>query len=117
MKKISKINWGLFKESPRGKETIAKFSRLSSADCSIEEMLSIAKFFTPLYFSNVTKKEEEGFLIILQEDFCAYLYGYELPLIKEEMESDYSAPKPIRPENAWILVGNYEKSDSSLRAQ
>lgn len=241
MKKISKINWGLFKESPKGQEAIAKFSKLSSADCSIEEMLSIAKSFSPLYFSNVTKKEEEGFLNILQEfddvisntlpesfngeeelwnyyswllkgfatdenlqfedipqskfkyilqdniflstilhaylpnyyipnffvlqflylnrfakkyeldlpkvpnrsdyknrclyyieickilrqfrdengfdspaDFCAYLYGYELPLIKEEMESDYSAPKPKQPENAWILVGNYGEGEKDM---
>lgn len=241
MKKISKINWGLFKESPKGQEAIEKFSRLSSADCSIEEMLSIAKSFSPLYFSNITKKEEEGFLRILQEfddvisetlpesfngeeelwnyyswllkefatdddtqfedipqskfkyilqdniflstilhaylpnyyipnffvlqflylnrfakkyeldlpkvpnrsdyknrclyyieickilrqfreenglespaDFCAYLYAYELPLIKEEMESDYSAPKPIHPENAWILVGNYGEGEKNM---
>ena len=67
MKKISKINWGLFKDSPKGQEAIAKFSKLSSADCSIEEMLSIAKSFSPLYFSNVTMKEEEGFLKILPE--------------------------------------------------
>ena len=241
MKKISKINWGLFKESPSGQETIAKFSKLSSADCSIEEMFSIAKTFSPLYFSNITKKEEEGFLKILQEfddvisntlpesfngeeelwnyyswllkgfatdddiqfedipqskfkyvlqdiiflstilhaylpnyyipnffvlqflylnrfakkyeldlpkvpnrsdyknrclyyieickilrqfreengfdspaDFCAYLYGYELPLIKEEMESDYSVPKPMQPENAWILVGNYGEGEKNM---
>ena len=67
MKKISKINWGLFKESPKGQDAIAKFSKLSSADCSTEEMLSIAKSFSPLYFSNVTMKEEKGFLNILQE--------------------------------------------------
>lgn len=241
MKKISKINWGLFKESPKGQEAIAKFSKLSSADCSTEEMLSIAKSFSPLYFSNVTMKEEKGFLNILQEfdevisnslpesfngeeelwnyyswllkgfatdddlqfedipqskfkyilqdniflstilhaylpdyyipnyfvlqflylnrfakkyeldlpkvpnrsdyknrclyyieickilrqfrdengfdspaDFCAYLYGYELPLIKEEMESDYSAPKPIQPENTWILVGNYGEGEKNM---
>ena len=241
MKKISKINWGLFKESPKGQDAIAKFSKLSSADCSIEEMLSITKSFSPLYFSNVTMKEEKGFLNILQEfdevisnslpesfngeeelwnyyswllkgfatdddlqfedipqskfkyilqdniflstilhaylpdyyipnyfvlqflylnrfakkyeldlpkvpnrsdyknrclyyieickilrqfrdengfdspaDFCAYLYGYELPLIKEEMESDYSAPKPIQPENAWILVGNYGEGEKNM---
>ncbi|MBR1463298.1 MAG: type I restriction endonuclease subunit R [Prevotella sp.] len=241
MKKISKINWGLFKESPKGQEAIVKFSKLSSADCSIEEMLSIAKSFSPLYFCNVTSKEEEYFLKILQEfddaisntlpeffddeedlwnyyswllkefatgddsqfedipqskfkyilqdniflstilhaylpsyyipnyfvlqflylnrfakkyeidlpkvpnrsdyknrclyyieickilrqfreengfdspaDFCAYLYGYELPLIKEEMESDYSAPKPIQPENAWILVGNYGEGEKNM---
>ena len=241
MKKISKINWELFKESPKGQETIAKFSRLSSADCSIEEMLSTAKSFSPLFFCNVTRKEEDVFLKILQKfddaisntlpegfngeedlwnyyswllkgfttdddlqfedipqskfkyilqdniflstilhaylpnyyipnyfvlqflylnrfakkydldlpkvpnrsdyknrclyyieickilrqfrdangfdspsDFCAYLYGYELPLIKEEMESDYSAPKPIQPENAWILVGNYGEGEKNM---
>lgn len=241
MKKISKINWGLFKDSPKGQEAIAKFSKLSSADCSTEEMLSIAKSFSPLFFCNVTRKEEEGFLKILQEfddvisetlpesfngeeelwnyyswllkgfvtdenqqfedipqskfkyilqdniflstilhaylpnyyipnffvlqflylnrfakkyeldlpkvpnrsdyknrclyyieickilrqfrdengfespaDFCAFLYGYELPLIKEEMESEYSAPKPKQPENAWILVGNYGEGEKNM---
>ena len=45
---------------------------------------------------------------------CAYIYDYELPLIKEEMESEYNNNVPSIPEQAWILTGNYGDGEKNM---
>lgn len=77
MKKISKINWNRYKESQQGKETIALFENLCCGECSMEEILSIAKRFDPEFFKNYSKKEEQGLI----EAFAYYedLIGSSLP--------------------------------------
>lgn len=242
MKKISKINWDLFKNSPSGQEAICKFQKLTSPDCTTEEMLNIAMDLDSGFFNNTSKKEKESYKMILHEfdgfvsetlpdsfsnedelwgfyvwllksyasedeevpfenlpqsdfkfilqdniflsivlfaylpeyyvpnffvlqfvpfkrfatkydidlpdipnrsdyrgrciyylelckilrefsnenkfespeEFCAFLYCYELPLAKEEMETEYTKPIPVVPENAWILVGNYGEGEKNM---
>lgn len=48
---------------------------------------------------------------------CAFIYGYEMPLAKEEVVQKHKRDIPELAANAWILVGNYhggEKGAESL---
>ncbi len=66
MKKISKINWNRYKESESGKQAIALFNKIASDDSSVEEIYIAAKKFNPQLFKNLSKKEEEKQLSLLQ---------------------------------------------------
>ena len=65
MKKISKINWNRYKESESGKKAIALFDKIASDECTMKEIFEVAKKYNPQLFSNLSKKEEENQLAIL----------------------------------------------------
>ena len=65
MKKISKINWNRYKESESGKKAIALFDKIASDECTMKEIFEVAKKYNPQLFSNLSKKEEENELAIL----------------------------------------------------
>ena len=47
-------------------------------------------------------------------ELCAFLYDYELSVIKEEMEDEHQRQMPEEPQQAWILVGNYGEGEKSM---
>jgi hypothetical protein len=47
-------------------------------------------------------------------ELCAFLYDYEMTVIKEEMEEEHSKPIPDVPGQAWILVGNYGEAEKTM---
>jgi len=47
-------------------------------------------------------------------EFCAFLFDYEMPLVKEELEDEFDKPLPEFPEQAWILVGNYSEGEKNM---
>ena len=47
-------------------------------------------------------------------ELCAFLYGYEMSVINEEMEDEHKKPMPDIPEQAWILVGNYGEAEKTM---
>lgn len=51
---------------------------------------------------------------LTQSELCAFLFSYELPVIKEESELEYQKPSTGIPEQAWILVGNYGESERDM---
>ncbi|MBO5631185.1 MAG: hypothetical protein J5965_19115, partial [Aeriscardovia sp.] len=58
MKKILKTNWERYKNSEEGKNVIAQFNRLTSLECTAEEMYAVIKRFNPLFARNSTDKED-----------------------------------------------------------
>lgn len=70
-----------------------------------------------LYYDEMCKAlnqfAEENELDSLSE-LCAFLYGYEMEVIKEEMEEEHNKTIPEVPEQAWILVGNYGEGEKSM---
>lgn len=44
-------------------------------------------------------------------EICTFIYGCELPVIKDEYEAEFDKPMPKVPEQAWILVGNYGQGE------
>lgn len=59
MKKILKTNWERYKNSSEGQEVIAAFNRITTPECTPEDMLAIIKRFNPEFSKNTSKKEEE----------------------------------------------------------
>ncbi len=47
-------------------------------------------------------------------EFCAFLYDYELPVIKEEVSNESTTDMPEFPAQAWILVGNYSEGEKTM---
>ena len=47
-------------------------------------------------------------------ELCAFLYDYEISIIKEVMEEEQKKPISEQSEQAWILVGNYSEGDGHL---
>lgn len=47
-------------------------------------------------------------------ELSAFLYDYEMPIVKEEMESEDRSEFPEYPGQAWILVGNYGESEKDM---
>lgn len=47
-------------------------------------------------------------------EFCAFLYDYELPMIKEDIDNESSSDMPEIPGQAWILVGNYGEGEKTM---
>ena len=70
-----------------------------------------------LYYDEIRKaiKEfaKENNIQSLSE-LCAFLYDYEISVIKEEMEYEHCNPMPVVPERAWILVGNYSEGEKNM---
>ena len=58
MKKILRTNWERYKNSEEGKNVIAQFNRLTSLECTAEEMYAIIKRFNPIFAQNTTTKED-----------------------------------------------------------
>jgi len=48
-------------------------------------------------------------------ELCAFLYGYEMSVIKEEMNDEHNKPIPDVPEQAWILVGNFGEAEKTMK--
>ena len=48
-------------------------------------------------------------------EMCAFIYGCELPIIKDELDAEFDKPMPIVPEQAWILVGNYGEEEKNMK--
>jgi len=48
-------------------------------------------------------------------EICAFIYGCELPVIKDEYEAEFDKPMPKVPEQAWILVGNYGDGEKNMK--
>ena len=48
-------------------------------------------------------------------EICAFIYGCELPVIKDEYEAEFDKPMPKVPEQAWILVGNYGEGEKEMK--
>ncbi len=67
-----------------------------------------------LYYDHICKLinefAEENRLHSLSE-ICAFLYDYEMSVIKEEMEEEFNQSLPDVPQQAWILVGNYSEGE------
>lgn len=47
-------------------------------------------------------------------ELCAFLYDYELPVVKEELEAEDKSEFPEFPGQAWILVGSYGESEKNM---
>jgi hypothetical protein len=48
-------------------------------------------------------------------EICTFIYGCELPVIKDEYEAEFDKPMPKVPEQAWILVGNYGEGEKNMK--
>ena len=48
-------------------------------------------------------------------EICTFIYGCELPVIKDEYEAEFDRPMPKVPEQAWILVGNYGEGEKDMK--
>lgn len=48
-------------------------------------------------------------------ELCAFLYDFELPMIKEEIENESDVAIPETPGQAWIIVGNYGKGEKNMK--
>lgn len=48
-------------------------------------------------------------------EICAFIYGCEMPVIKDELEAEFDKPMPSVPEQAWILVGNYGDGEKDMK--
>jgi len=48
-------------------------------------------------------------------EICAFIYGCELPVIRDEYEAEFDKPMPKVPEQAWILVGNYGEGEKNMK--
>lgn len=48
-------------------------------------------------------------------EICAFIYGCELPVIRDEYEAEFDKPMPKVPEQAWILVGNYGEGEKGMK--
>ena len=48
-------------------------------------------------------------------EICTFVYGCELPVIKDEYEAEFDKPMPKVPEQAWILVGNYGEGEKEMK--
>lgn len=48
-------------------------------------------------------------------EICAFIYGCELPVIRDEYEAEFDKPMPSVPEQAWILVGNYGEGEKNMK--
>ena len=48
-------------------------------------------------------------------EICTFIYGCELPVIKDEYEAEFEKPMPKVPEQAWILVGNYGEGEKEMK--
>ena len=71
-----------------------------------------------LYYDEICKLLNEFAIendIQSLSELCAFLYGYEMSVIKEEMEYEHRKPMPDVPEQAWILVGNYGEAEKSMK--
>ena len=80
MKKIIKLNWDNYLNSPRGQEVISAFDKLTSSEASIEELYQLACRFNPDFFKNTGNKEKETTL-----KFLGYLDD-EIGKIKEAID-------------------------------
>ena len=72
-----------------------------------------------LYYDEMCKSINEFAIendIQSLSELCAFFYGYEMEVIKEEMEDEYSKPMPDVPEQAWILVGNYGEGEKTMKS-
>ncbi|WP_126679235.1 hypothetical protein [Prevotella koreensis] len=48
-------------------------------------------------------------------EMCAFLYDYEIKLIKEEMETETASCQQLpRPLQAWFLVGTYREGERNM---
>ena len=71
-----------------------------------------------LYYDEMCKQLNEFAIennIQSLSELCAFLYGYEMSVIKEEMEYEHRKPMPDIPEQAWILVGNYGEAEKTMK--
>ena len=57
MLKINQFYWRLYKESPKGKQTIALFENASQDSFTIDDTVSLFKEFDPVWFLNVNEDE------------------------------------------------------------
>lgn len=46
---------------------------------------------------------------------CAFLFDYELPVVKEELENEKNKEFPEHPGCAWLLVGNYGDGEKDMK--
>lgn len=67
--------------------------------------LELCKIFVD--FSNINS--------LRAHELCAYIYDYELPVIKEELENEDKSEMPEYPRQAWILVGNYGEAEKDMK--
>lgn len=71
-----------------------------------------------LYYDEICKSLNEFAIendIQSLSELCAFLYDYEMSVIKEEMEEEHNKPMPEIPEQAWILVGNYGEAEKTMK--
>lgn len=59
MKKVNVVKWKRFKESMEGQEAIALFRHAVAPDCSLDELLTLAKKYNAEYFRNMGQSEEQ----------------------------------------------------------
>jgi len=108
MKKISQIDWKLYKESATGKADIASFQKLlDDPNCSYEDMLNLGKKYDPQYFSNFSPKEEKQIIEIIK---------FYDDAIGEEVENYHSFEKASDYEDFYLsfvakLLSEKEVSD------
>ena len=62
MKKIVKLHWENYKQSEKGKESIASFEKLTDSNTSIKDLYKLACKYNPEFFKNTSIKEE-GYLL------------------------------------------------------
>lgn len=49
-------------------------------------------------------------------ELCAFLYDYELPIVREELEQEMSKDVSENPGQAWILSGSYRGREEDLES-
>lgn len=49
-------------------------------------------------------------------ELCAFLYDYELPVLKEEIEAEETKDLPKYPGRAWLIVGNYGEGEKDMES-
>ena len=57
MKPISKMDWGNYKNSPQGKDTLMTFDRLTNPDTPLEDLFELVCLFDTEYSKNLSPKE------------------------------------------------------------
>ena len=89
MKKISKLDWGNYIESPKGKETVSTFDKLTNSETSLEELFELIQLFDSAYCKNTSPKEKQQ---------CIECLGY----YNEEINSIISEIDELKNEGTYL---------------
>lgn len=102
MKTFSRLVWDLYKHSEAGQKMIEQFKAVTSAECSGEEMLALAKKCNPRCFSNFGDGDDNNIINFydnLRQFFCESIAEEDKQLIthsEQEMEHCFQWSLKVR---------------------